>query len=83
MHEDLALATLDLAEPHDAVDLTDRRGILRTPSFKQLGDSRQTARDIARLRRFLRNPREHFTDRHGLTVLHRNDRAQLERDVDR
>ena len=48
-HEDLALAALDLAEPHDAVDLGDRRRILRTARLEQLGDSRQTARDVARL----------------------------------
>ena len=49
---DLALAALDLAEPHDAVDLGNRRRILRTARLEQLGDSRQTARDVARLVRF-------------------------------
>ena len=49
LDEDLALAALDLAEPHDAVDLRDRRRILRTARLEQLGHTRQTAGDVARL----------------------------------
>ena len=55
---DLALAALDLAEPHDAVDLRDRRRILRTTRLEQLGDSRQTARDVARLVRLAADLRD-------------------------
>src|SRR5205814_771226 len=43
---DLALAALDLAEPHGAVDLGDRRRILRPPGLEQLRHARQTARDV-------------------------------------
>ena len=58
LHEDLALAALDVAEPHDAVDLGDRRRILRLARLEQLGDARQTARDVARLVRLAAELRE-------------------------
>src|SRR5690606_30717631 len=49
LHEDLALAALDVAEAHHAVHLGDRRRILRTTGLEELGDSRQAAGDVARL----------------------------------
>ena len=79
LHEDLTLAALDLAEPDDAVDLRDRRRILRTARLEQLGDSRQTARDVARLVRLATDLRDRLTGEDVLTVVddelgaHRDD----------
>src|SRR6266567_3615402 len=67
---DLALAALDLAEPHGAVDLGDRRRILGPPGLEQLGHARQAARDVARLVRLARHLREHEPGVHFLAVLH-------------
>src|SRR5882762_6266277 len=66
---DLALATLDLAEPHRAVDLGDRGRILGPPGLEQLGHARQAARDVARLVRLARHLREHEPRIHFLAVL--------------
>src|SRR5213079_170818 len=66
---DLALAALDLAEPHRAVDLGDRRGILGPAGLEQLGHARQAARDVARLVRLARHLREHEPGVHLLAVL--------------
>ena len=49
VHVDLALAALDVAEAHRAVHLGNRGRVLRPPRLEQLGDARQTARDVARL----------------------------------
>ncbi len=82
--DDQALLALRvLAERHGAGDFRQHAGVLRRTRLEQLRHARQAARDVARLRRLLRNAREHFADRHLLAVLHRDDRAQLERDVDR
>src|SRR5207247_2824653 len=75
MHPDLALAALDLAEPHHAVDLGNRRWILRPPRLEQLGDARQTTRDVARLVRFPRHLGEHLARVHFLAVFDRELRA--------
>src|SRR5690606_5530689 len=48
-HDDLALAALDLAEADAAVDLGDNSRVLRLARLEQLGDARQTARDVAGL----------------------------------
>src|SRR4029079_5440521 len=69
-NEDLTLAALDLTEPHHTVDLRDRRRILRTTRFKQLGDSRQTARDVARLVRFTTNRGDDRSREDLLSILH-------------
>ena len=71
--------------PNDTVPVTSASmpASFGAARLEQLRHARQAARDVARLRRFLRNPREHFADRHLLAVLHRDDRAELERDVDR
>src|SRR5437773_1864579 len=66
---DLALAALDLAEPHRAVDLGDRRGILGPAGLEQLGHARQAARDVARLVRLARHLGEHQPGVDLLTVL--------------
>src|SRR6267143_1235136 len=39
MHPDLALAALDLAEPHHAVHFGNRGGVLRPARLEQLGDA--------------------------------------------
>src|SRR3989441_2148912 len=75
MHPDLALAAFDLAEPDDAVDLGNRRRILRPARLEQLGDARQTTRDVARLVRLSRHLGEHLARVHFLAVLHRELRA--------
>src|SRR5206468_4809637 len=82
--DDQALLALRiLAERHGAGDFRQRAGVLRRTRLEQFRDTRQTAGDVARLRRFLRNPGEYFTDGHWLTIFHRDDRAELERDIDR
>src|SRR6266480_4230728 len=67
---DLALAALDLAEPHGAVDLGDRGRILGPPGFEQLRHPRQAARDVARLVRLARHLGQHQPGVHLLAVLH-------------
>src|SRR5260370_27987030 len=69
MHADLAVAALDLAEPHHAVHFGNRRGILRPPGLEQLGHARQTARDVARFVRLARHLGEHETGIYLLAVL--------------
>src|SRR5207247_9308734 len=64
-----ALSPLDLAEPHRAADLRDRRRILRPPGLEQLGHARQAARDVARLIRLARHLGEHQPGVDLLTVL--------------
>ena len=64
--EHLALALGVLAEVHDAVDLADDRVVLRLAGFEQLGDARQTAGDVLRLRRLARDLRDHVA---GLDVV--------------
>jgi DNA-directed RNA polymerase subunit beta' len=77
------LALRVLAERHGAGDFRQRAGVLRRARLEQFRHARQAARDVARLRRFLRNAREHLADGHLLGVLHRDDRTELERDVHR
>ena len=50
--------------PNDTVPVTSASsaGVLRRARLEQLGHARQAARDVARLRRFLRDAREHFAD---------------------
>ena len=81
--DEALLALRILAERHRAGDFGQQAGVLRRARLEELRHARQTARDVARLRRLLRDPRQHFADAHLLAVLHRDDRAQLERDVDR
>ena len=71
--------------PNDTVpvDFGEQAGILRRARLEELGHPRKTAGDVARLRRFLRDARQHFADAHLLAVLDGDDRAELERDVDR
>ena len=64
--EHLALALGVLAEVHDAVDLADDCVILRLACFEQLGDARQTAGDVLRLRGLARNLGDHVA---GLDVV--------------
>src|SRR5436853_249269 len=75
MDEDLALAALDVAEPHGAVDLGNRRRVLRPPRFEQLGDARQAAGDIPRLVRLAGYLGQHLTGVHLGAVLHGELRA--------
>jgi hypothetical protein len=50
--------------------------------FEKIGDARQTAGDVTRLRRLLRNARDHVADRHFRTVDEADERARGQR-VDR
>src|SRR6266704_3339238 len=68
VHVDLALAALDLAEPHGAVDFGDRGRILGPPGLEQLGHARQAARDVPRLVRLARHLGEHEPRVHLLAV---------------
>src|SRR5262249_32035668 len=64
------LPALDLAEPHDAVDLRDGGRIFRTTRLEQLGASRQTARDVARLVRFAADLGQRGARENLLTIVH-------------
>src|SRR5947207_9267342 len=69
VHVDLALAALDLAEPHGAVHLGDRGRIRRPPGLEQPRHARQTARDVARLVRLARHLGQDQPGVHLLAVL--------------
>ena len=73
----LALGFLAVADR--ARVLGEDRGVLRLASFEQVGHSRQTAGDVAGLRRFLRDTRDNVTDRHLRTVFQADDRARGQR----
>ena len=81
--DETLLALGVLAERNRAGHLGQHAGVLGRARLEQLRDPRQTAGDVARLRGFLRNPRQHFAHADFLAVAHRDDRADLERDVDR
>src|SRR6185503_21055110 len=70
-HSDLALAALDVAEPHLTIDLGDRGGILRTTRLEQLGDAGQTTGDVARLVSLTRNLGDDRTGRDLLAIFNR------------
>jgi hypothetical protein len=70
-HEDLALAALDVAEADEAVHLGNRRRILRLAGFEELGHTRQTAGDVARLVRLTADLGERHAGAHLLAVLDR------------
>ena len=72
-----------LAERNGTGDFSQHAGILRRTRLEQFGHTRQTAGNIAGLGGFLRNTRQHITHADMLTILHGNDRADLEGDVDR
>ena len=71
--DDAALGLVVLAELDAAVDLADDREILRPARLEQLGDARQTAGDVAGLRRFARDARQHVARLDLGAVLHRED----------
>src|SRR2546427_189732 len=75
MHPDLALAALDLAEPHHTVYFGNRGGVLRPARLEQLGDARQAARNVARLVRLTRHLGEDLARVHVLTIFDRELRA--------
>src|SRR3546814_15323127 len=56
---DLALRLVILDEFNAAADLRDNAVVLRNARFEQLGNTRQTAGDVARLRRFAADARPH------------------------
>src|SRR5579859_2465422 len=74
-HQNTALGLVVLAEFDAAVDVRDDRVILRAAGFEQLGHTRQTAGDVAGLRRFARDAGQHVAGMHLRTVLDRQDRV--------
>src|ERR1700752_4482762 len=75
MGPDLALAALDLAEPHHAIDFGNRGRVLRPARLEQLGDARQAARDVTGLVRLARDLGEYLTRIHYLAILDHQLRA--------
>src|SRR2546425_1232614 len=69
MDVDLALAALDVTEPHGAVDLGDGGRVLGPPRLEQLGHPGQAARDVARLVGLPRHLGEYQARVHLLAVL--------------
>ncbi len=78
----LPLALRVLAEAHLAVDLRDDGVVLRLSRLEELGDARETARDVLRLRRLARDLGEHVAGADLIAVLNddvRPDRQQVTR----
>ena len=75
--DDQALLALGvLAEADDARDLGEDRRVLRLARFEQVGHARQTTGDVAGLRRFLRDLRDHVAHADRRAVLQVDDRAR-------
>ena len=74
---DQALLALGvLAERNGAGDFRQHAGIFRRTRFEQLGNARQTTGNVAGLRGFLRNTRQHIADTDILAIFHRNDASR-------
>ena len=73
--DDDPLVLLNAAEIDNAVDLGDLSRIFRTARFEELGDARQTARDVLRLDRAARQFRKDHTRRDKLPFARRDDGA--------
>src|SRR3546814_3218203 len=73
---DLALRLVILDEFNAAADLLDNAVVLRNARFEQLGNTRQTAGDVARLRRFAADARQNVARLHFLAILDRQHRAE-------
>src|SRR5262249_47957155 len=69
------LALRVLAEADDARDFREDRRFLRLARLEQVGDTRQAAGDVARLRGLLRDTRDDVADADFRAVLQRDDRA--------
>ena len=67
------------AELHRAGDLGDDRVILRTTRLEQFGDARQTAGDVAGLRRFHRDTRDDVAGLDRAARIDRDDRFDRQR----
>src|SRR5690606_15997541 len=81
LHEDLALAALDVAEAHAAVDLRDGGRVLRTARLEQLRHARQAARDVARLVRLAADLGDGLAGEYPLAVLRREHRVHRDHEV--
>src|SRR5690606_16295525 len=81
LHEDLALAALDVAEAHAAVDLRDGGRVLRTARLEQLRHARQAARDVARLVRLAADLGDGVAGEYPLAVLRREHRVHRAHEV--
>ena len=78
LQTDLALGFL--AEGHGTGLFGQHADILGRTGFEQLGHTRQTAGDVARLLAFDRNARQHLAGGEILAVAHLDQRADLEAD---
>src|SRR5438874_160807 len=74
-HDDAPLGLVILAEFDAPFALADNREILRLARFEQLGDTGQTAGDVARLRGFPRHPGEHIAGLDVRAAIDRQDRV--------
>src|SRR5712671_1567912 len=74
-HDDAPLGLVILAEFDAAFALADNREILRLARLEQLGDTGQTAGDVARLRGFPRHPGEHIAGLDVRAAIDRQDRV--------
>ena len=72
--DDAPLGLVVLAELDAALDLADDREILGLARLEQLGHPRQTAGDVARLRGFARDARQHVAGLDLGAVVDRQDR---------
>ena len=77
--DDPSFGLVVLAELDATVDLADDGVILGFAGFEQLRDPRQTAGNIAGLRRFTRNSSEHVASINLLARLHRQDRVHRQK----
>ncbi len=68
-HEDAALGAVILTEFDTTVDVGNDREVLGTTRLEQLGNTRQTAGDVARLGGFPRDTRQHVAGPNLCTVL--------------
>src|SRR5271169_3165806 len=74
-NDDAPLRLVVLAEFDAAVALADDREILRLARLEQFGDTRQTARDVTRLRGFARDARQDVAGLDVRPVVDRKDRV--------
>src|SRR5262249_38076962 len=79
--EDFPPAAPELAETNHAADLGDRARVLRPPRLEELGDARQTARDVAGLVRLAADLRQRGAGADLLPVLHGELRAHRDDEV--
>src|SRR5207245_9675299 len=68
-----------LAETHGARALREDRRILGLACLEEVGDTRESSGDVARLGGLLRNARDDVAHRHARAVLEADERARRQR----